>query len=517
MIKELLQNKLPHKRSNLLSGGTFSPKYLRICCSPYENEINNLFKHIKPSSHKKTTTSNINITNNINTNTNTNNNNVITANMKPLSSSVPKDRNTQLPGASDDDNNNANTNTNNNNNNNASTSINNNNTHTNNINNTHTKQPLSTARSHTNRSCSSSDHNKPSLHDKETQTSHLQNLNNNNTNNTNITHSNSNANISKTNSPPLSATAVPNNNNTSNSSLSTKPKPNDIQTNPLTNLNPNIISPLLSQTKLRKSNSSLSSPYLTNNNNTNQHHSATPSSPFTSTKSRKLRNKYQHQYITSLSNEHCNNIQSLHYATQTASKQAAQNIKTLQTWLTQIKQNGFDKQEAKIKEKELLRSKLTHSVKLIHAKINANTKSYKNANGSKSKYTFENKINQSKIEKHKKESFAFLKEIDALKEEIPMYTPQIEKLKNETTEINEDIMKVSYDVSNMKNHIKEINKMIASVCKEKDGARSELNVVKKQIKLIRTKVNEMYNKNANFMLNVNQLIEDNQLENTLNI
>jgi archaellum component FlaC len=90
-------------------------------------------------------------------------------------------------------------------------------------------------------------------------------------------------------------------------------------------------------------------------------------------------------------------------------------------------------------------------------------------------------------------------------------------LKNETTDINEDIMKVSYDVSNMKNHIKEVNKMIAGVCKEKDGVRCELNVLKKQIKLIRTKVNEMYNKNANFMLNVNQLIEDNQLENTLNI
>ena len=504
MIKELLQNKLPRKRNNIFPHKTFSPKYLRICCSPYEYDINNLFKHIKHSSHKPTTNT-------------YNNNNLTTSNMKPLSSSIPKNRNTQ-PAVQDNDNTNNNSNSTNNNNshnvnnNDTPSNTNNNDNNTNSINNgnnTNTKPPLSSSRS--NRSSSAHQNNKPSVHDKETQTSNVPNPEPNN----DITPSNSNTNKSKSNSPPSSA--FPNNNsNNNNSSLSTKPKPNQIQTNFLPNsLTDNALSPLLSQTKLRKSNSSLSSPYLSSN--TNHPRSPTSSSPFSSKQSRKLRNKYQHQYITSLSNEHCNDIQSLHHATQTASKQTAQNIKTLQTWLAQIKQNGFDKQEAKIKERELIRSKLTHSVKLIHAQINANTKSFKTANGSKSKYTFENRINKSKIDKHKKESEAFLKEIDALKEEIPAYAPQIEGLKNETAEINEDVMKESHDVSNMKQRIKEINKMIAGICKEKDALRYELNVVKKQIKLMRGKVNEMYNKNANFMLNVNQLIEDNQLENSLNI
>jgi hypothetical protein len=236
-----------------------------------------------------------------------------------------------------------------------------------------------------------------------------------------------------------------------------------------------------------------------------------PCSPLSTIETRKLRDKYHQQFITSISNEHCNTRSTLHKESSNAVNNTTQNIKTLNTWLTQIKQNGISSPQSLLQSRRHLHSTLTNSVRTINSKITANTKYMRRSNNSTLKYTTNANQTKTSITKRKKESSALLQNILSLKEQTQQYRKQLDQIKHETSLINESITTETNDILHIQTHIKDLTKLIHILTKDKDTIRNEVNAITKQLKSLRLKVNNFYYKNSSLMLNVNQLIHDNNL------
>ena len=236
-----------------------------------------------------------------------------------------------------------------------------------------------------------------------------------------------------------------------------------------------------------------------------------PFSPLSTIETRKLRDKYHHQFITSISNEHCNTRISLHKESSNAVFNTTQNMKALNTMLTQIKQNGITSPQSLLQTRRHLYSTLTNSVRTINSKITANTKCMRKSNNSALKYATNANQNKTKIKKHKKESSALLQEILSLKDQVQQYSIQLDQIKHETSLINKSITTETNDILHIQSSIKKLTKSIHILTKDKDTIRNDLNAITKQLKSMRLKVNNFYYKNASLMLNVNQLIHDNNL------
>jgi hypothetical protein len=236
-----------------------------------------------------------------------------------------------------------------------------------------------------------------------------------------------------------------------------------------------------------------------------------PYSPLSTIETRKLRDKYHQQFITSISNEHCNTRSTLHKESSNAVYNTTQNIKTLNTWLTQIKQNGISSPQSLLQSRRHLHSTLTNSVRTINSKITANTKYMRRSNNSTLKYVTNANQTKTNITKRKKESSALLQDILSLKEQTQQYRKQLDQIKHETSLINESITTETNDILHIQTHIKDLTKSIHILTKDKDTIRNEVNAITKQLKSLRLKVNNFYYKNSSLMLNVNQLIHDNNL------
>ena len=236
-----------------------------------------------------------------------------------------------------------------------------------------------------------------------------------------------------------------------------------------------------------------------------------PCSPLSTIETRKLKDKYHQQFITSISNEHCNTRSTLHKESSNAVYNTTQNIKTLNTWLTQIKQNGISSPQSLLQSRRHLHSTLTNSVRTINSKITANTKYMRRSNNSALKYATNASQTKTSITKRKKESSALLQDILSLKEQTQQYRTQLDQIKYETSLINESITTETNDIQHIQTRIKELTKSIHILTKDKDTIRNEVNAITKQLKSLRLRVNNFYYKNSTLMLNVNQLIHDNNL------
>ena len=236
-----------------------------------------------------------------------------------------------------------------------------------------------------------------------------------------------------------------------------------------------------------------------------------PYAPLSTTETRKLRDKYHHQLITSISNEHCNTRRSLHKETSNAVYNTTQNIKTFNTWLTRLKQEGIASPRSLLRTRRHLCSQLANSVRTISSKITANTKCVRKSNNSALQYATNANQTKKQITKHKKESSAFLQEIASLKDQTQRYLSELEQIKRETSFVSESTVTETNNILHIQARIKDVAKSIHTLSKDKDNLRSELTALAKQINSMRLKVNAFYYKSASLMLNVNQLLHDNNL------
>ena len=178
-------------------------------------------------------------------------------------------------------------------------------------------------------------------------------------------------------------------------------------------------------------------------------------------------------------------------------------MSNLEGMINSIKLRGFNKYQNEIEEKLEKKGKLENSISLLKSKLNLYENQKKNCKQEDAKNLIQIQNMKNVNQRYKNINDG----IEKYQKEIPIYKPQIEKLKNETIQINTQIIEFKREIDMMKNQIQKLNKMISDKKKEKDNFRPALKLLKNHIANLKQKIKSFDIGKTDFMINLSHFAE----------
>ena len=219
------------------------------------------------------------------------------------------------------------------------------------------------------------------------------------------------------------------------------------------------------------------------------------------------KNKLIRDLVGSSSYQHCCTKEVLKIEKNESEKNFKNNIKLLENWISEIK--DFDKKKNdKIESKKNKTNKINKRINSYKRKIRSTSqknrkiieyqeKESKEYDKNIKKYNWNKKLNKNQIEN-----------INKIKLEINDLPSKIEKLNLETLELQQQFPLEQLEIDEMNKKIVQLNNEITKINKEKEALTKDITYYKKQIKNNKVKINEQFNKISNFMLSVNDIVEN---------
>jgi chromosome segregation ATPase len=97
--------------------------------------------------------------------------------------------------------------------------------------------------------------------------------------------------------------------------------------------------------------------------------------------------------------------------------------------------------------------------------------------------------------------------INQMKSEKQNIINEKEKIKEETRILKEQIILENNNLNELNKQVQKLNNSISKLTKEKDNIIKKLKALNRQKDIARNKVNKQFEKNSNFMLDVNELLK----------
>ena len=180
-------------------------------------------------------------------------------------------------------------------------------------------------------------------------------------------------------------------------------------------------------------------------------------------------------------------------------------IKHLETIISYIKSEGFNKLQNEINEKTMIKNYLETSINTLQSKVNLYNSTNKN-------YKYQNvkkEIELNNLKSVNERYNQIINEINFHQNEIPEIQPQINILNTETLKINSIILQEKEEINSLNDNIQKLNFGINEVKKEKDLLRPALSLLRKHIKNLKEKIKVLDTSKAYFMLNITNFAQDN--------
>ena len=180
-------------------------------------------------------------------------------------------------------------------------------------------------------------------------------------------------------------------------------------------------------------------------------------------------------------------------------------IKHLETIISYIKSEGFNKLQNEINEKTMIKNYLETSINTLQSKVNLYNSTNKN-------YKYQNvkkEIELNNLKSVNERYNQIINEINYHQNEIPEIQPQINILNTETLKINSIILQEKEEINSLNDNIQKLNFGINEVKKEKDLLRPALSLLRKHIKNLKEKIKVLDTSKAYFMLNITNFAQDN--------
>ena len=180
-------------------------------------------------------------------------------------------------------------------------------------------------------------------------------------------------------------------------------------------------------------------------------------------------------------------------------------IKNLETVISYIKTEGFNKLQNEINEKKLIKDYLENSVNTLKSKISLYKLSKKNYSVKNAKK--EVQLNNLKCVNDR--YFQIINEINFYQNEIPEIQPQINMLNTETIQINSYILQEKEEINLLNDNIQKLNFGINEIKKEKDILRPAVNLLNKHIENLKHKIKVLDTSKSYFMLDITNFAKKN--------
>ena len=178
-------------------------------------------------------------------------------------------------------------------------------------------------------------------------------------------------------------------------------------------------------------------------------------------------------------------------------------MNNLEGMISSIKLKGFNKFQNEIDEKIEQKLKLENSISVLKSKLNMYENQKKNIKQEDAKNLLQIQNMRNVSERYK----SINEGIEKYQKDIPIYKPQIDKLKNETIKINTQIIEYKREIDLMKNQIQKLNKMISDRKREKDNLRPALKLLQNHIMNLEQKIKSFDIGKSDFMINVSNFVE----------
>ena len=178
-------------------------------------------------------------------------------------------------------------------------------------------------------------------------------------------------------------------------------------------------------------------------------------------------------------------------------------MNNLEGMITSIKSKGFNKFQNEIEEKIEKKSKLENSILVLKSKLNMYENQKKNIKQEDAKNLLQIQNMRNVSERYK----SINEGIEKYQKDIPIYKPQIDKLKNETIQMNTQIIEHRREIELMKNQIQKLNKMISDRKREKDNLRPALKLLENHIMNLQQKIKNYDIGKSDFMINISNFAE----------
>ena len=215
-------------------------------------------------------------------------------------------------------------------------------------------------------------------------------------------------------------------------------------------------------------------------------------------------NRYMTEYFEGVEKKHCSSYQKLEFEKLNAPYFYKNNMKNLENWIFEIKENTNEKKI--VDKKKNISQKLSNSVNKYQDKIFTSNKLNEKILKNNEKYN--NEINKNKkLLLNNKNKFQNQKNsINEIKTNNKEIINQNEKLKEETRFLKEQIKIENNKINQLNKQIQKMNNLIFQIKKEKENKIKNLNFINKQKEMVKDKINKQFEKNSNFMLEVNELL-----------
>ena len=215
--------------------------------------------------------------------------------------------------------------------------------------------------------------------------------------------------------------------------------------------------------------------------------------------------RYVTEYLESVNNEHCSSFEKIENEKLRASHNYQNNMKILEEWIKEIKDNNSKKEQI-IEKKLKVSKKLNKSVNNYSNRVKNVSKKNEKLFSNREKYDNEIQKNIQTYSKNKNENDKENNIIIQIKNENQNILTEIERVKDENKILNEKIFYEKNIVNELNKGVQNFNKNISKIKKEKDIIINNIIYKKKQNEYIKDKVNKQFGKTSNFMLEVNNIL-----------
>ena len=215
--------------------------------------------------------------------------------------------------------------------------------------------------------------------------------------------------------------------------------------------------------------------------------------------------RYVTEYLESVNNEHCSSFEKIENEKLRASNNYQNNMKILEEWIKEIKDNNSKKEQIMEKKKKVSK-KLNQSVNNYSNRVKHFNKKNEKLFSEREKYDNEIQKNIQTYSKNKNENDKENNIIIKIKNENQNILTEIERIKDENKILNEKIFYEKNTINELNKGIQNLNKNIFKIKKEKDIIVNNIIYQKKQNENIKDKVNKQFGKTSNFMLEVNNIL-----------
>ena len=188
-------------------------------------------------------------------------------------------------------------------------------------------------------------------------------------------------------------------------------------------------------------------------------------------------------------------------------------VKLMESLISTIKQNAFEKRKKELEDKLRLKNELENNVEILSTYIKMNRMQKKNFRSLSKSITKENERLTASSQRAMEEQYFIQRELPSLRSEINQMQSQIRNLNNETKNLKNEKLTIERDIMYFQDEIKRMNKLNSSFFSEKENIRNSIKLLKKHSGITREKINMQNNKSDELFSSLSYLALKSQYEN----